>query len=348
MSIPPYIADILSQPQALQAVLEHAAEQTRGLEALTARLRSGAFDRVLLTGMGASHTVSYPAWLKLSRLPIPVSMLESAELLHYARAQVSARTLVGMTSQSGYSVEIVALLEAFAAQPPAAIIGTTNDLQSPLAQQADVTLGLYSGAEATVSTRSYVNSLTVSQLAAIQLTGGDVMQAVEALRPVPDQIAAYLADYERKVDAWKKHFGLPQKLLFVGRGASLAAVWTGAMVMKEAAKWAVEGMSAAQFRHGPLELADSNLALVVFEGSPATAAFNRSLAVEVQRLGGKVMWISSREDADLPTMTIPQGADIARPIFEILPLQMLSIALAEQNGVVPGKFRNMGKVTTTE
>lgn len=348
MSIPPYVADILSQPQALQTVLEHSAEQIQHLEALTARLRSGAFDRILLTGMGASLTMSYPAWLTLSRLPLPVSMLESGELLHYARAQVSARTLLLMTSQSGYSVEIVALLKEFAAQPPAAIIATTNDLQSPLAQQADVTLGLYSGEEATVSTRSYINSLAVSQLAALQLTGGDVQQGIEALRPVPDQIAAYHKNYEQMVATWKEHFGLPQKLLFVGRGASLAAVFTGAMVMKEGAKWAVEGMSAAQFRHGPLELADSTLALVVFEGGPATAAFNRSLALEVQRLGGKVMWISSRADDDLPTMTIPAGADLARPIFEILPLQMLSIALAEQNGVVPGKFRNMGKVTTTE
>ena len=45
---------------------------------------------------------------------------------------------------------------------------------------------------------------------------------------------------------------------------------------------------------------------------------------------------------------IPSAAERIRPILEMLPIQMLSLALAAMNGHEPGRFEFASKVTTTE
>ena len=141
----------------------------------------------------------------------------------------------------------------------------------------------------------------------------------------------------------------PVKNLFIlGRGASLAAVWNGSLINKEAAKCAFEGMNSADFRHGPLELAAPDLTVLVFEGEPHTARMNRDLALEVVRLGGRALWIAQELDPELPTLRLPAVDELARPLVEILPLQMLTILMAQRNGLEPGKFRHVQKITTQE
>ncbi|MCX6066202.1 MAG: hypothetical protein NT121_10680, partial [Chloroflexi bacterium] len=90
MSPNPYISDILSQPAALRQALDHySADQ---LEPLRARLQHGDFNRIVLTGMGSSYNSAYPAWLNLLSLPIPAIHVNTAELLHYGKQLIDART----------------------------------------------------------------------------------------------------------------------------------------------------------------------------------------------------------------------------------------------------------------
>ena len=104
------------------------------LAALVQALNAGRFDRILLTGMGASYYGLYPAWLHLAAAGLPAIWVDTAELVHHAPALVTGRTLLWISSQSGRSAEIVALLRQSAANPPAGLIAMTNDLSSPLAQ----------------------------------------------------------------------------------------------------------------------------------------------------------------------------------------------------------------------
>ena len=66
----------------------------------------------------------------------------------------------------------------------------------------------------------------------------------------------------------------------------------------------------------------------------------------MQRAGGRSVWLRqdlAETDARLPEIA---GRE-ALPIAEILPLQLLSVALAGQTGVEPGAFRHIQKVTRT-
>ena len=52
--------------------------------------------------------------------------------------------------------------------------------------------------------------------------------------------------------------------------------------------------------------------------------------------------------AELPALRLPAVHPAIRPIVEMLPLQMVSLALAALDGREAGKFERITKVTTDE
>ncbi len=342
----PYISDILSQPAALREALSHYPAGQ--IEPLAACLRQGEFSRVILTGMGSSFNAAYPAWLKLIQLPTPVLHLNTAELLHYGQNLIDKHTLLWINSQSGRSVEIVRLLDALKARRPAFQLSMANYLDSPMALSADLAVPIYAGPEATVSTKTYINMLAILMLASAQLAGEDWQALLAALQTAAGAIETFLAALDAKTAELDALLGEVDQLLIVGRGASMAAVWNGSLINKEAAKCTFEGMNCADFRHGPLELASPRLTLLVLEGDPRTAALNRELALQAAGYGSKVLWLAQQADDRLPTFQLPAVPEPARPLVEILPLQLLSVVMARRNRLEPGQFRHIGKVTVQE
>lgn len=347
MNPSPYITDIQNQPQALRKALQ--TYPAGKLRQAARHLAAGTFDRILITGMGASLMGAVPAAEILSQTGAPVLWLETADLLHYRMAQITPRTLLWVISQSGFSVEIVSLLEAIGPRPPAFLLGTTNNPESPLAQAAALTLPLSAGDEFTVSTKTYLTTLMVAQLAALELSGQPLDGAMGDFRSGADEVEEYLHHLPRHVQELKETFGPRHtRCILAGRGRSMAAVLNGSLILKEAARVIIEGMSVAHFRHGPLEMADPDLTLLLLAGNPRTADLNRGLAQDVTGFGGSVYWIGSQPEETLRALRLPQVSDLALPLLEILPLQLLTIALAEWSGVQPGIFRNIGKVTKKE
>lgn len=346
MSTNPYIVDILSQPEALNALL--AAFSPADLDPLARLIQAGSFERILITGMGGSFFGAYPAWLQLSAHGLPVWLLETSELLHYSFPLITPRSLVWVISQSGSSAEVRTLLQRLQDTPHAFLLATTNDQDSSLANAAHLVHLLHSGPEATVSTRSYLNTLAATRLAASRFTGGDFRQELSELQRTAAAIAAYLETWEHRVEHLVDRVGLPERLVILGRGPSLAAAQTAALIQKEAAKYMAEGMSSAQFRHGPLELADPRLVVCMLAGLPHTRRLNESLAQAIMDHGARLFWLDHQEHPHFPTLLQPSAPAAGLPLVEILPFQMLSIALARQAGVEPGIFQHIGKVVLEE
>jgi glucosamine--fructose-6-phosphate aminotransferase (isomerizing) len=193
-----------------------------------------------------------------------------------------------------------------------------------------------------VSTKTYINTLGVgAALARVFLQH----ELDDGLERTADAIANYLADWRQRTERLKGAFGLPQRLYFLGRGASLAAAQYGALITKEAARWPVEALSAPQFRHGPLELADPDLTVVIVAGQKGVARqYNQTLFADLSGFGTRAFWLDTDSDGGL--LTIPTTIADTRWIAEAIPLQLLSIAIAEQLGIRPGLFRHLSKVTS--
>jgi glucosamine--fructose-6-phosphate aminotransferase (isomerizing) len=128
----------------------------------------------------------------------------------------------------------------------------------------------------------------------------------------------------------------------------MSAVWNGSLTNKEAARSAFEGMHAAAFRHGPLEIVSEGFAALIFAGARQTSELNRELAREIMSYGGKAIWLDSAPDPEIPTVLFPETSELTRPLVEILPMQMLTLAMAKRRGLEAGKFRHVSKITNRE
>src|SRR5579859_854698 len=344
-----YTDNMLGQPGALRALLGHL--ELDSLRDIAARVQAGAIDRIILTGMGASLCAAYPAWEILAAAGLPAWWLETGELLQSARRLITPRSLLWMVSQGGKGPEAQALLDALAGQRPSLVLATTNEPASPLAARVDLVQPLHTTVEHGVATRTFVNTLAVTQLAALSFTGKEVGPSIDALHAVAEGLEAYLAAWDQSLAAWSKLLPSPDRLVLVGRGASLAAALDGALVLKEAARLNAEAISMGQFRHGPLELADARLTVIVFEGEGPLRAADRKLAQTVVECGGRALWggaasdDSARAEAPVPVVPTPAGEGVARPIAQILPVQFLSLHAAQAAGFEAAAFRHLGKVT---
>lgn len=342
----PYVQEILSQADSVKFALTNF--DANSLKPLRQSIQNGDFERIVLTGMGGSLFASYPIWLQLVNAGLPAYWIDCSELIHHAQPIITKRTLVWITSQSGYSAEVAAALEIIK-QIGAMILATVNDLNSPLAQAAQYHIPINAEAEKTVSTRTYVNTLAVSQLAALALTNGNIQNGLDDLSTTADGMADYFANWETHLQTIKERITPTPNLILLGRGSSLAAAYTGALILGEASKVAAIGMQAGEFRHGPMELASEKLTVLLFAGSHKTQKLNSRLHKDLNETGAHAIWITTPDETQLESqLLMPRATGIGLPLAEIIPIQMLTIHLAIENGIEPGKFARSGKVTLSE
>lgn len=338
----PYIQDILSQPDALRS-----AARNYPVSALES-IHLADFDRLILSGMGSSYYAAYPALIELAKQSVAVQLVNAAELLHSLHGLIGPRSLLWLNSQSGRSAELVHLLDRVQSRPPGHLLTFVNDTTSPMAIRADTCIGIHAGEEATVSTKTFINMLATNLLAAIQFTGGNIHAVIQEMHAAANAMESFLEDWDVRVQELDSMLGEFDELFLIGRGPSMSAVWNGSLINKEAAKSAFEGMHAADFRHGPLEIVSKEFAVLIFAGGGPTSALNRELAREVVSFGGKAIWLDSTPDPELPTILLPQTTELTRPLVEILPMQMLTLAMAKRKGVEAGTFRHVSKITDRE
>lgn len=308
------------------------------------RLERGDLKRVVLTGMGSSYYALYPLYLQLTSHGYATVLVETSELVHYLPSLFDSQTVIIAVSQSGRSAEIVRLIDANGRR--ASIIAVTNTDDSPLALGADAVFLTRAGQEFSVSCKTYVTALMVLSQLGTLLVDADLEHTQVELAQAAPAVAAYLTEWRTHTLQLAGFLEGVRSLFLVGRGVSLGAVGTGALILKESVHCHAEGMSSAAFRHGPIEMLGEGTFVMVFAGDETTRKLNTNLLADIRRKGGRADIIGV--DHDVPSLKIPGTAESVRPIVEILPIQMISLALAAQTGSEPGRFNLGSKVTATE
>ncbi len=341
----PYLTDILHQPDALRDTIagfdnQHFNEIRRA----AGRLATGSLKCVVLTGMGSSYHALHPLRLKLIEHGFLTEMFETSELIHFAPKLLSPETLVVAVSQSGQSVEILQLLEK--AHGKCAIIGVTNTFGSPLALKSDAVLLAHAGKEQTVSCKTYVSTLAAVAFLGDLLTGQEPHTTLSTLDAAVTAATQYLSHWEEYVESAVQQVHGIRHLILTGRGTSLATAGTGGLIIKESAHFHAEGMSSASFRHGPLDMVSPDMLVLIFAGVGTMLPLNINLAVDIRKSGGRAELIATADDESLFNLTIVP--DVCLPLLEILPIQMISLALAIQANHVPGQFTHGKKITVVE
>jgi glutamine---fructose-6-phosphate transaminase (isomerizing) len=337
-----FLREVLDQPKALALTLKKL-EITPSLQRIAAQLSQGQFRRIVLTGMGSSLYALYPLHVELTEKGYTSIVAETSELIHYLSRLLDPATLIVAVSQSGQSAEIVHLIEHNAGR--ATIVGITNTPGSVLGSRANSVLLTHAGEESSVSCKTYVTALMALRLLGSVLCDGDGEQERSELTQVIPAADAYLRLWEEHVAELAGDAEGVRHWILVGRGPSLAATHTGGLTIKEAVRAYAEGMSSAAFRHGPIEMLGRETFVLVFLGDEKGRELNFSLHEHVRELGHKSALIGEDEEG---AFRLPPVPGRVRPILEIMPIQMLILALASRAGIEPGQFAIASKTTTME
>lgn len=352
----PFERDIAAQGDALRLVAAHYGSEP-GMSALraAAALCAGA-PAALFVGMGSSLSAAAPAVRRAARR-LPAMAHEAGELLHHGLDGVPAGALVVLVSQSGRSVETVAVLERLRVAGSTRLLAVTNDPGSPLAGGVDAVLPILAGEEASVSTKTFMNSFAVLDLLG-QAIGGSADatgtgQGPAALPSSADALDEVIAMPGLAADAAIAMAGC-SALAVIARGPAHAAADYGALILKETAAIPAEAFAGGSFRHGPLEIAGPTVGIVMLAPAGPTRDLCVRMAVETSELGSPT-WLIGDAPADLPSKTdrlrvttLPAVDEAYSPLTMSVPIQRLAAALARARGRVPGELLRSRKVTDTE
>lgn len=337
-----YLHDILQQPASLTNTA--SALHSSNPSTLLTALQNHVFDRIILTGMGASLYASYLALPGFSQTGLPVAAIETSELIHSQYQSLTNRTLLIAISQSGQSIEILQLLRKLPAH--CHLVGITNTPNSPLHQHASTPLLMQAGPETSVSCKTYTATVTTLAWLIQVILGTPTTEASDSLLPLASSISAYLSDWRSHLHALATQFQNTKNIFLLGRGSSLAAAYTGALICKEAARFGVEAMSSPAFRHGPIEMTSPATAALILQGTAPHATLNQQLHQHLQQIQAPSFLISPNHS--LPALSLPNVTPLQLPIVEVLPFQMLSLALAALSHHEAGKFEKTSKITSVE
>src|SRR3569623_1604333 len=347
-----YIAEIAEQPGVI-ARLATAFEANRAADVAgaAALLRSGAIDRIVLTGMGGSLHSLYPLLLELGRTcPVPASLWDCSVLVQQGLDLITKRMLLIAVSQSGESGELVRLCNS--SRRPRLAIAVSNAGGNTLASWADVSVHTGAGPERTASTKTYTAGLAALTVVSATLLGRSLGPQVAALQATAAAMDQRLAAWAATADEMAAFLGAEQPITFIGRGANLASASMAALLTAEASKLPCLALSGGQFRHGPIELVREGFRCVLFASpDPETLELDSRIAETVARLGGRVVWVTAG-NTRAPgrprefVVDLPPCDPSSVPILNIVPLQLLQVPLARARGFVPAQFLNASKVTT--
>jgi len=337
----PYIDDILEQP----AALVRLADAPLPTELRTLDL--ARFDRIILTGMGSSDYAAIPVERELAARGLPVHRIDAGQLLDIPE-RVTPNTLLWATSQSGRSGEIVALTERLTGHHrPSTIIATTNEPGSPLGTIADILLELHSGPEATVSTKSYLNTLAAQERAVAALTGVSDASVDDDIRQTAEELTDLLEIWPTLEDLTEKSWNARNaRFAYVGIQDDAATALTGALITKEASKVPVEGFIGGAFRHGPFELAGPSLTVVLFGKGEDSDPFLPRLARDLIASGSTVCTVGPTPYAStIHLATSSRASRLSRLAIGAVHTQLLTLGFSHATGEVAGRFRFGQKVT---
>jgi glucosamine--fructose-6-phosphate aminotransferase (isomerizing) len=284
--------------------------------------------------------------------------VEYASEFRYRNPIITDRTLCVVVSQSGETADTLAAMRE-AKRRGAKTLGLVNVVGSTIAREDDGGIYLHAGPEIGVaSTKAFTSQVIALALLTLKLARLRNMSVVqgrevaEAMLKLPQQIQTILSTAS-DIEAIAERFKDATNFLYLGRGYNFPVALEGALKLKEISYIHAEGYPAAEMKHGPIALIDSEMPVVFV--APHDAVFEKIVSniQEVKARGGRVICVTSQHEAVLDGLIdfeirVPQTIDMLYPILTVIPLQLLAYYIAVKRGLNVDQPRNLAKSVTVE
>jgi glucosamine--fructose-6-phosphate aminotransferase (isomerizing) len=321
--------------------------------------RWSAAERILIIGCGTSwHAGLVAEYLleEFTRIPVEV---EYASEFRYRNPIVKPTDVVIAISQSGETADTLAALRLAKSQG-AHVFGVCNVVGSSIARETHSGSYTHAGPEIGVaSTKAFTAQVAVLTLIALHLgkrlgtlPSDRYFRLLAELSGIPDKVQRIL-DHDLRIQAISEEFHKATNALYLGRGYNFPVALEGALKLKEISYIHAEGYPAAEMKHGPIALIDSEMPVVFIATDDEVYDKVVSNIQEVRARGGRLISIVTEGDRMVPGLSdhvieIPRCDAALVPLLTCIPLQLLSYHIAVMRGCNVDQPRNLAKSVTVE
>ena len=290
------------------------------------------------------------------RIPVEV---EYASEFRYRNPVITKDDVVIAISQSGETADTLAAVK-LAKKNGAFIYGICNAIGSSIPRATETGSYIHVGPEIGVaSTKAFTGQVTVLSMLALALakelgtiSNEDYLNIVKEMHAIPDKMRKVLQLNQRIADL-SRTFTYAHDFLFLGRGYSYPVALEGALKLKEISYIHAEGYPAAEMKHGPIALIDSDMPVVVIATHNAMYEKVLSNIQEVKARKGKVIAIVNEGDDTISRIAdevieMPATIECLEPLIATIPLQLLAYHIAVCKGKDVDQPRNLAKSVTVE
>lgn len=315
--------------------------------------------RIIIVACGTSwHAALIGKQMIESLCRIPVEV-EYASEFRYRNPVITSKDVVIAISQSGETADTLAAVQ-LAKSCGAFIYGICNSIGSSIPRATDTGSYIHVGPEIGVaSTKAFTGQVTVLSMLALALakekgtiTSNDYLTIVKELHEIPAKMKKVL-EQNGKIADLSRIFTYARNFLYLGRGYSYPVALEGALKLKEISYIHAEGYPAAEMKHGPIALIDSDMPVVVIATHNAMYEKVLSNIQEVKARKGKVIALVTEGDETISRIAdevieLPDTIECLEPLLATIPLQLLAYHVAVCKGKDVDQPRNLAKSVTVE
>lgn len=315
--------------------------------------------RVIIVGCGTSwHAglIGKQIIESLCRIPVEV---EYASEFRYRNPVVTDKDIVVAISQSGETADTLAAVR-LAKRCGAFIYGICNVIGASIPRATDTGSYIHVGPEIGVaSTKAFTGQVTVLTMLALALAKerGTVdddtyFSIVRELSVIPQKMQETL-ELNDRIAMLSRIFTYARNFLYLGRGYNYPVALEGALKLKEISYIHAEGYPAAEMKHGPIALIDSDMPVVVIATRNSMYEKVLSNIQEIKARKGKVIALVTKGDDTISKMVdevieLPDTQECLEPLVATIPLQLLAYHIAVCKGKNVDQPRNLAKSVTVE
>ena len=315
--------------------------------------------RIVIVACGTSwHAglIGKQLFESLCRIPCEV---EYASEFRYRNPVVTKDDVVIAISQSGETADTLAAVR-LAKEQGAFIYGICNAIGSSIPRATDTGTYIHVGPEIGVaSTKAFTGQVTVLSMLALCLarerqtiTDELYREMVKELTLIPEKIRQALKTNEQ-IARLAMIFTYAKNCLYLGRGYNYPLALEGALKLKEISYIHAEGYPAAEMKHGPIALIDSEMPVFVVATHDRLYKKVISNIQEVRARGGRVTALVTEGDQLISqyadhVIELPDTLECFQPLIASIPLQLLAYHIAVCKGKDVDRPRNLAKSVTVE
>lgn len=336
-----FYQEVMGQPEQLRHMLQYYQKENFSSIYLAAQWMQKS-GNVVFSGMGTSYYAPSCIYGSLCN-SFRTIMIEAGELVENCTGLLHDGDTLVLISQSGESVEISHLIQN---RPEnVKLIAITNEPESTLAKAGDLMLPLCATPEASITNKTFTNTLALLFLLQACVCQEDPAAVATRLKMASHEMDQIPAERKAEITEIAKAMMPADVIHFIARGPSAVTLANqSALIFMEGASCMARAFTSGSFRHGPIEVCSENHRAVVYACDPQTSGKVQQLISQMESHGSVVAVVTNQNIKAKYTFSVSAQSSMEFALIGAMFMELLLVEVASGRGRTAGEFSITQKI----